>query len=118
MRNERLKRMNELLKREASRIIAEDINDTRIAHFVTILHVKLSKDLKFAKLYCSIMGSGTEKQKRLQILESAAGFIQHKIAEKLDLRFTPHIRIIHDESIDESFHIAELLKHDEEQTSS
>ena len=106
---ERLRRMNHLLQREISRILLEDMGDPR-CKLITVLEVRMSKDLKIATVYCSVMDKKEEKEKTFHALERAKGYIQHRVAQNVKLRFTPLIRFVLDESIDESIRINELLK--------
>ena len=106
---ERLRRMNQLVQREISRAVIEDMSDPR-CKLLTISAVRLSSDLKFATVYCGVIGSEDEKQQAIKALDGAKGFIQRKIAENVNLRFTPLLRFELDTSVDESYHINNLLK--------
>lgn len=112
---ERLRRMNHLMQKEISRIILEDMGDPR-CKLISVQAVRMSNDLKYATVYCSVIGNDDEKENALHALEGAKGYIQHKFAENVNLRFTPRIRFVLDKSIDESFKISDLLKKADDET--
>ncbi|MDI6829651.1 MAG: 30S ribosome-binding factor RbfA, partial [Armatimonadota bacterium] len=72
---DRLERVKELLKSEISEIIRREIKDPRLG-FVTITDAEVSKDLRHAKIYVSVLGDEQQKQETLNILQAAAGFIR------------------------------------------
>ncbi len=85
-----------------------DIKDPRIG-FVTLTRVDLSDDLKYAKVYFSVMGSESEKEKSLQGLTNASGFIRTELGRKLKLRRIPELIFKIDHSLDYSIHINKVL---------
>lgn len=104
----RTQRIESLIKQEVSKILLRELSDPRIG-FATITRVEVSKDIKFAKIYYSVLGSEEEKKKTQLGLKSATGFIKKIIGEKLKLRFTPEIVFKPDEALSKSLEVNRLL---------
>lgn len=107
MSSYRLERLAELIREIASEIF-RDMKDPRIG-FVTITNVKVSADLRHAKIYVSIMGSGEEQAQTMKVLNNARGFIRKEIGSRIRLRYIPEFMIIHDESLEESAKVLEII---------
>lgn len=86
------------LKRYISKVIQEELKDPRIG-FVTITDVEVTKDLKIAKVYYSILDSGTQKKNTVNALKSAIGYIKKLIGTHLKLRYTPELQFMEDATI-------------------
>ena len=84
------------------------LKDPRIG-FVTVTGVDMTPDLKFARVYYTVMGDPKEKEATQRALEHATGFLQHEIAEALKLRFTPKLTFQVDESLEEGMRIEKIL---------
>ncbi|KPU43901.1 ribosome-binding factor A [Oxobacter pfennigii] len=106
----RVNRINEEYKKEISDIIKNDIRDPRIAEFTSVVLVDVTKDLRYAKVYVSIMGDDKSKNDTIAGLKSAAGFIRKELGTRVKLRYTPEIIFELDNSIEYGMHINELLK--------
>jgi ribosome-binding factor A len=102
-------RLGELVLAEVSDLIARGIKDPRIG-FVTFTRVDMSDDLRYAKVFASIMGSTTEKARTLQGLSSATGYIRRHLGRALHLRYAPEITFLIDESLEHGAKIAQLLR--------
>ncbi len=105
----RTDRISEEVKRELSAIIRE-LKDPRLPVMVTVVAVKVTKDLKFAKAYISVMGSDEVKSGALAALKSASGFIRREVGHRLNLRNTPEFSFVIDDSIEYGAHINEILR--------
>jgi len=105
---ERARKVAEVFKEEVSRIIRDELRDPRIG-FVTITAVELTDDLRYAKIYYSILGSEKEKAKTAKALESGLGFIRRLIGARINLRYLPEIKFILDESGEYSMNIQNIL---------
>jgi ribosome-binding factor A len=105
----RMRRVDEALRAVLSDAITRDLKDPRIG-FVTVTGVKTSPDLRHARVYVSVMGEEAERAATLQVLESAHGYLQGRIASQLSLRHTPALSFQYDESIDRGMRISELLE--------
>lgn len=105
----RTDRISEEVKRELSAVVRE-LKDPRIPMMTTVVTVRVTKDLKFAKAYISVLGSEEEKNGALAALKSAGGFIRREIGHRLNLRNTPEFTFVADDSIEYGAHINEILR--------
>ena len=105
----RMQKVAMAIKEEVSRIILYELKDPRIG-FVTITHVGLTRDLKIAHIFYSVMGDAKGVEHSQKGLEAAKGYIRKLLGERLKLRFVPEIQFQKDDSIEQSFHITEVLK--------
>jgi len=83
--------------REVSLVVQNDLGDPHIG-FVTITRVDVSPDLRNARLYVSVLGSDADVEESISHLKHALGYIRHRIAPKLDLRYTPLLSVVHDDT--------------------
>lgn len=105
-----------MIRKEVTEIIQEDVSDPRIGFF-SITSVKVSPDLRQAKIAVSFMGVGEkEKEKAFAGIKNAKGFIQHKLAGRIFRKFSPILNFVYDErkelEIEDIF--AEIRKEDEQ----
>ncbi|MBE5040926.1 30S ribosome-binding factor RbfA [Ructibacterium gallinarum] len=105
----RIDRISEEVKRELSAVI-RDLKDPRLPAMVSVVNVRVTKDLKFAKAYISIMGDEKTVKDGMEALKSAGGFIRREIGHRLNLRNTPEFTFVADDSIAYGSHINEILK--------
>ena len=98
----------QLIQREASEIIQRKLGDPHIG-FVTITDVKVSPDLRHADLFVSVLGTAAEVEDTLRHLRHALGYIRHLIAPRLDLRYMPRLRIVHDDTETKAEQIERLI---------
>ena len=112
----RLTRHNNDFAREIADIIHSELKDPRVGHIVSVLKTETSVDLKYCKVYISILGTPDEQQKTLEGLQNAAGFIRKRIAERVNPRQAPEIRFEFDGSVEYGFKmdklIDDVIKHD------
>lgn len=106
---DRIARISEEIKKEISNIIQNELKDPRLSTLISITHVNVTKDLRYAKVYVSIMGNDEEKDSSLQGLRSAAGFIRREIGHRVQLRYTPEIHFEIDNSIEKGAYITKLI---------
>ena len=92
-------RINGEVQKELSRIIQNGIKDPRIAPLTSVVSVEVAPDLKTCKAYISVLGSEKAAADTLAGLKSAEGFIRRQLAHTVNLRNTPEIRFILDQSI-------------------
>lgn len=92
-------RLNEEVMRELSQIIRMELKDPRIHPMTSISAVEVATDLKSCKAYISVLGDDRELADTMEGLNSASGFIRRCLAQSLNLRNTPEIRFIADQSI-------------------
>ncbi|QPJ66387.1 MAG: 30S ribosome-binding factor RbfA [Candidatus Nitrohelix vancouverensis] len=108
MRFKRSQRVQELLLEEISRLIQNGLKDPRIG-FVTITSVELTDNLKFARVYVSIMGDKKSAESALEGLQSARGFIRKALGKNLYLRYIPNIDFRIDETAEKVDKINRIL---------
>lgn len=106
---QRTDRISEEVKKHLSDIIRE-LKDPRIPLMTSVVSVSVTKDLKYAKAYVSIMGDEETKKDALKGLKSAAGFIRKEIGSRVLLRALPEFHFELDNSIEHGAHINELLQ--------
>lgn len=93
-------RMNGEVQRELSRIISQDIKDPRIHPMTSVVSVEVTPDLKFAKVFVSVLGNEEDRQKTQAGLKSATSHIRSRLAKSLNLRNTPELTFVIDDSIE------------------
>ena len=104
-------RINEEVKREVSNLIRNEIKDPRLTAMISVTAVKVTKDLRYAKVYVSIFCKDEEEKKsNLEALKGAAGFVRREIAQRINLRHSPQIIFEIDDSIDYGMHIDSLIE--------
>ena len=108
MDTKRIERLNQLVKEEISRVLQRELKDPRLG-FVTVTDVGVTKDLRVAKVYVSILRTEEQWKASLSALESAKGFIHNWLRHHLSLRVTPSLVFRPDRSMAHAAHIQELL---------
>ena len=98
----------EAIRKEASLIIHDELKDPRLG-FVTVTAVELSQDLRYARIFFSVLGKEEEYRKTKIALDSASGFIRRLIAQRVRLMFAPEIVFKEDRSSEYSVKIQEVL---------
>lgn len=93
-------RINGEVQRELSRIISREIKDPRIAPMTSVVDAVVTSDLKQCKAYISVLGDQKAKEDTLKGLRSAVGYIRRELAHSINLRNTPEITFILDDSIE------------------
>lgn len=105
----RMNKINEELKKVISNIISVDLKNPHLTGLITVTKVDTSPDLKIAYVYVSMIGTKSNKE-NLAILKKSAGFVRSSLARKVNLRTTPEIVFMFDESIEYGAKIDEILK--------
>jgi ribosome-binding factor A len=105
----RSERVAEGIREEVATFLAEDAKDPRIVGLVTVTGVDVTRDLRHAKVFVSILGSDEERQATLEGLDSAASHLRSRIGRALRLRVAPEITFRYDESIARAARIEALL---------
>ncbi len=93
-------RINSEVQREMSQIIREDIKDPRVHPLTSVMAVEVTPDLKFAKIFISVFGNEEEKEKTMEGLKKSVAFARMQLAKRMNLRNTPELTFILDESIE------------------
>ncbi len=102
-------RINSEVQRELANIIRGEIKDPRIHPLTSVVTVEVAPDLKTCKAYISVLGDQEAQEKTLEGLNSAVGYIRRQLAKNLNLRNTPEIRFIMDQSIEYGVHMSKLI---------
>jgi ribosome-binding factor A len=108
MRFKRSQRIQELLLEEISKLVQSGLKDPRIG-FTTITKVEVSENLKYAKIFVSVMGSEQEKIDTLNGLKNAKGFIRNTLGKNLYLRYLPELDFRRDDNADHVEKISRIL---------
>lgn len=106
----RIKKINSLLRETIATVIQQDVENPSLSVLTTVISVDTSKDLRQAKVYISIFGNDEEKQKGIEALQSAAGFIAVQVAKQVVLRYFPKLYFKLDHSIDQHMQIDSVLR--------
>jgi len=105
----RADRVAEAIREEVATFLANDAKDPRISRLVTVTGVDVTRDLRHAKVFVSVMGSETEKKDTFEGLASAASHLRSRVGRALHLRLAPEIVFKPDESIARASRIEDLL---------
>jgi len=108
MKPHRLARMAEAVREVASETILFELRDPRIKG-VTVTRAEVSADLQHAKIFVSLMGTPQEQNLCLHGLKHAAGFLQSKLASRLQTRYTPVVQFVVDEGVKKSIEVTRLI---------
>ena len=105
----RSERIAEEIRKEVATMLFGEIHDPRIG-FVTITKAQVSKDLRQAKVYFSMIGNDEEKEKTMEGLQSASGYMRREIGKRLKLRYFPEITFKFDDSLEYASRIEKIIK--------
>lgn len=115
MKRQRLAGIEKEILRLISKVLLEEVKNPKISSKVSVTKVSVTEDLKFADTYFSILPSVNENDKEisqeemLENLNQIRGFLRKRIAEEIDIRYTPEIRVKIDNSIENAIRITKLL---------
>lgn len=105
----RLERVEDLLKEELSELILRGVKDPRVG-FVTITGVRVSADLRHARVYVVTHETGEEQERTLEGLQSARGYLRGALGRRVRLKYIPDLSFSIDETLEQGFRINEILK--------
>lgn len=114
-------RINMEVQRELSQIIRSEIKDPRIHPLTSVVAVEVTPDLKYCKAYISVLGDEEAGKATIEGLRSAASFVRRELAHRVNLRNTPEIKFILDQSIEYGVNMSKLINevtkdlHDDEE---
>jgi ribosome-binding factor A len=98
------------MRREVADILANRVRDPRVGSMVSVTDVEVTPDLSLARIYVSVLTSGTERDHALEALQRSTPFVRRELAPRLGLREMPEIRFVHDTSIERGARIEDLLR--------
>lgn len=102
-------RINGEVQKELSRIIRDEVKDPRIHPMTSVMEVEVAPDLKTCKAYISVLGSDEEAKDTIKGLKQAEGFIRRELARTVNLRNTPQIRFLLDQSTEYGVTMSRLI---------
>ena len=106
----RNERVAEEIRHEISTMLAGELKDPRLAGLVTVTEVRVTPDLKQARIFVSVVGTEAEQSSTLAGLAAAAGYVRHELTERLQLRRGLEVHFVLDRSEEYGQHIEELLR--------
>ncbi len=113
-------RINEAVRQELSMLISREVKDPRVDMMATVTRAIVATDLKTCKVYISVYGDEQKKEETMAGLKSSEGFLRHMLAKSLNLRNTPELFFILDESLDYAMYMSgkidELSREEQERT--
>jgi ribosome-binding factor A len=109
MAKQRTARLNSLLKEVISDVIRKEVRNPHVGQLITVTRVDITKDLRQAKVYISVIGSSQQKEETLKALQSAAGFIAVTASKQVVMRYFPELTFKLDDAVDKHMRIEALL---------
>ena len=104
-----INRINEEFRKELSDII-RNMKDPRIPLMTSVVTVNVTPDLRYAKIYISVLGNETEQKNAITALKNSAGYVRRELGMRMKMRYTPEPVFELDHSIEHGARITELLK--------
>ena len=109
MNSRRLQKAAQAIREVVGISILRDLKDPRIEH-VTVTHVEVAADMRKARIFVSVMGDEKQQNLCLHGLQHAAGFLQAKVAKRIDTRYTPILKFVLDQGVKKSIEINQILE--------
>ena len=109
MSYQRIDRISEQVRREVDRIIRDRLCDPRIRGTFSVTRAEVTRDLRYAKIYVSILEEA-DRAPMMAALKKAAGFVRHELGQSMIIRYAPEILFEEDHNIEYGIHIASVLK--------
>ena len=106
----RMIKINDEIARTAAELIRLELSDPRIGEVVSVVRSETTADLKTSKIYVSILGDEAKRDKTMAALQKASGFVRKRIAEIINLRQTPEIKFVYDDSIEHGMRMRRLIE--------
>lgn len=110
MARTRIIRINDEITRVAAEVIRSEMSDPRIGAVVSVLKAETTNDLKHCKLFVSVLGDSEQQEKTMAALNKAAGFVRKRVADIINLRQTPEIKFVFDDSIEHGMRMRKLIE--------
>ena len=105
----RLTRINDEIARVTAEVIRSEMSDPRIGSVVSVMRAETTSDMKFCKIWVSVLGDEEKQAETMEALKSGTGFIRKRIAEIVNLRTTPEITFVFDDSIEYGMRMRQLI---------
>ena len=107
--HQRSDRVAAAIREEVANFLAEGVKDPRVTALVTVTGVEMTRDLRHAKVFVSIMGEDSQRASTIEGLTSVQGFLRSRLARSLSLRVAPEVQFVMDESVARAARIETLL---------
>lgn len=108
--NTRMIRINDELARELANIIRTEVKDPRVNSMTSVIKVETTADLKYCKVFVSVLGNEEDKANVMKGLKNASGFMRHLLAERVNLRNTPELIFKLDDSVEYAIKMDKLIR--------
>ncbi|MCL2361192.1 MAG: 30S ribosome-binding factor RbfA [Defluviitaleaceae bacterium] len=105
----RLTRINDEIVRVTAETIRSEMSDPRLGSVVSVMRAETTSDMKFCKIYVSVLGDEAKQKDSMEALKSGTGFVRKRIAEVINLRVTPEITFVFDDSIEYGMRMRKLI---------
>ena len=105
----RMERINEEVRKAISEVIRDELHDPQISDMVSITSVEVTRDLKYAKVMVSVYDSEKLREKSVQTLNRASGFIGREVGKRVDLRRMPQLQFKLDTNIEYGIRMSRLI---------
>ena len=105
---QRIDRISEEVRREVDKIIRDELNDPRIDGTWSVTRAEVTRDLKFAKIYISVL-EDEKREPMMAALKSAAGYVRRALGKNMLIRYSPELSFVSDKNIAYGVHIAQVL---------
>jgi len=106
----RPERIAQSIHREVADILERRLRDPGLSHWVSVTGVEVNPDLSLARIFVSVLPGGAERERTLEALRRAIGFVRHELAARLALREVPEVRFQLDASAEQGARVDELLR--------
>jgi ribosome-binding factor A len=103
-------RVSKLIKQEISSLLERKVNDPRLKNLVSVTEVRLSPDIKYAKVFVSILGNEADKKEMLAGFNAASSFLQRELASRIRLKHIPQLSFCYDDSIEREAKLLGLIE--------
>jgi ribosome-binding factor A len=105
----RLEKVNQLIRQELSQMLQREIKDPRLSGYISVNSVMTTPDLRHARVLVSCVCEDSKKKEMLEALSHSAGFFRSNLAKKLNMRTTPELHFLWDDSIEKGSRLIELI---------
>jgi len=105
----RTDRLNEVFKREISKLLEREVNDPRLGNIISLTRVETSHDLRNAKVYVSVLGEESSKLEVIEGFNTASNYLRRKLSASIRLRIIPHLSFYYDDSIEQGAKVLKVL---------
>ncbi len=109
MKQQRLSRIDHEMQRVLGTVISRDLKDPRMG-FTTVTRVEATQDLRFAKVFVSVIGDRHVARQTMDALKSAAGFLRGELGHQISLRYTPELTFVEDRSTERAIELSKTLR--------